>query len=258
MATVSNSATGHTAATTIDLKRVAELVESHCEFDRRGGPPVVIVNWAGAAVITSTIARKVFWAGIALRVLAAGELLANIIILRDRYGKGLAYTNLKKLTQDVLKALTNDGIAIVCSAIEPAEIERVRCEERGHLIQFGLERKAQANQHGSAWYEGLYDRPEAKLFVKGLQRRGNTLYETDCKVSIVNEFAMKINDGQWLKYDIAADAARAWITAYFRGVGKHLGRETLLNFRPVLHGRVAKEAFRDATVGAALGTGSRV
>jgi hypothetical protein len=45
----------------IDIKRMAGEAESSCEFDPHGGPPVVVVNSAGAAVITSTFEREVFW-----------------------------------------------------------------------------------------------------------------------------------------------------------------------------------------------------
>jgi len=95
----------------------------------------------------------------------------------------------------------------------------------------------------------LFARTEARFFVEGLKRQGNILYETDCKISIVNEFAMKINDGEWREYDVAPDAARAWITAYFCGVRQNLGEDTLLKFLPVLRGRVAKTAFSDSVSG---------
>jgi hypothetical protein len=39
------------------------------------------------------------------------------------------------------------------------------------------------------------------MFVGGLKRRGNTLYDTNDKLLIVNEFAMKINGGEWREYE---------------------------------------------------------
>ena len=217
----------------------------------------MIVNWAGASIISSTFERSVFFAGVALRSLEGEKLLVNILDLRDdlrdRYGNSasqcVADANLAKLFRDSLKALTKDGIAIVCSmtSTAPAEIQRTKCEERGHVVQFGIETNARSSSRGIGWYEDLFARREARLFVEGLKRQGNTLYDTDCRVSIVNEFAMKINDGKWREYDITPDAARGWITAYFCGVRQNLGEHSLLKFLPVLRGRVAKAGFRDAT-----------
>jgi hypothetical protein len=92
----------------------------------------------------------------------------------------------------------------------------------------------------------LYNRPAAQLFVGALRRRGCTLYDTDNKILIVNEFAMKINNGEWRFYDIAVDEAKVWLAAYFREVRRNLGREILKMFRSILIGRVAKTAFREA------------
>jgi hypothetical protein len=96
--------------------------------------------------------------------------------------------------------------------------------------------------------EGVHIWAEAQLFIKTLRRRGWTLYDINDKRSIVDEFAMKINNGEWRFYDVAADEAKVWITAYFREVRRNLGRETLLTFRSILIGRIAKAAFREAAL----------
>lgn len=145
------------------------------------------------------------------------------------------------------------GLAIVNTSTESlscssAELKRAKCEERGHLIQQYLKREAQSRAGGAAWYEDLYNRAEAQLFIETLRRRGWTLYDINDKRSIVDEFAMKINNGEWRFYDVAADEAKVWITAYFREVRRNLGRETLLTFRSILIGRVAKAAFREAAL----------
>jgi hypothetical protein len=231
----------------IDIERIAEEAESACEFDPHGGPPVVLVNWAAASVITSTFGRKVFWAGVALPNDSACNLLAHLVHILGRCVK--AQANLKKLIDDVVQALSmgSGGLAIVntlsCSS---AELKRAKCEERGHLIQHCLERESRVC--GFGWYEDLYNRAEAQLFIETLRRRGLTLYDINDKRSIVDEFAMKINNGEWRFYDIAVDAAKAWITQYFCEVRRNLGRETLLKFRSILIGRIAKAAFRDAAL----------
>jgi hypothetical protein len=233
----------------IDIERIAEEGESACEFDPHGGPPVVVVNWAGAAVITSTFEREVFWGGVALPNDSACNLLAHLVRILGRCRCVKAQANLKKLIDDVVQALSrgSGGLAIVNTLNgSSAALQRAKCEERGHLIQHCLERESRVC--GFGWYEDLYNRAEAQLFVETLRRRGWTLYNTDNKVLIVNEFAMKINNGEWRFYDIAVDAAKAWITQYFCEVRRNLGRETLLKFRSILIGRIAKAAFRDAAL----------
>jgi hypothetical protein len=235
----------------IDIERIAGEAESACEFDPHGGPPVVVVNWAGATVITSTFEREVFWGGVTFHDDSAYNLFARLVRLPGRYGKARA--NLERLIDHVTQALVAGvgGIAIVNTGTDSlscasAELKRAKCEERGHLIQHCLERESRVC--GFGWYEDLYNRAEAQLFVETLRRRGWTLYNTDNKVLIVNEFAMKINNGEWRFYDIAVDAAKAWITQYFCEVRRNLGRETLLKFRSILIGRIAKAAFRDAAL----------
>jgi hypothetical protein len=235
----------------LDIERIAEEAESCCEFDPRGGPPVVVVNSAGASVITSTFQKKVFWAGVALEYENAYLLLCHIVRLSHLYPKASA--NLGNLVHDLVQAIYSlqhlgDGVAIVVNDtfVSPADLQRAKCEERGHLIQHGIEREARLRGCGFEWYEDLYDRPEAKLFVEGLKQRGNTLYDTGDRLAIVHELAMKMNNGKWRNYDMDAADAKAWATTYFREVRHHLGDEALLRFRPILIGRVVKAAFRDA------------
>jgi hypothetical protein len=235
----------------IDIERIAQAAESACEFDRHGGPPILLVNWAGAAVITSTFGREVFWRGVAFRDDNAHNPFAHLLRLHGSAAN--ARGNLIELINNVIDVLAAGygGLAIVntgsdtlsCSS---TELKRAKCEERGHLIQFRLEREASAS--GLDWYEDLYNRPAAQLFVETLRRRGGTLYDADNKISIVNEFAMKINNGEWSFYDIAVDEAKLWLTEYFREVRRNLGPETLLMFRSVLIGHVAKAAFREAAL----------
>src|ERR1019366_7187277 len=96
----------------IDIERIAEEAESACEFDPHGGPPVVLVNWAAASVITSTFGRKVFWAGVAFPNDSACNLLAHLVRILGRCVK--AQANLKKLIDDVVQALSrgSGGLAI--------------------------------------------------------------------------------------------------------------------------------------------------
>jgi hypothetical protein len=234
--------------TKIDIETIAEDAESACEFDPYGGPPVVIVNWQGAAVITSAFEREVFWEGVALRRDSADNLV--FCLLRPAWRSENARANLNELITNIARAQMQrewgGDLAIVnttTDGIEDAstnETKRTKCEERGHLIQHYLQRAASAS--GFRWYEDLYDRPEAQRFVESMKRW--TLYDAENKISMVNEFAMKINNGTWREYDVQTDAAKAWITQYFCEVRQNLGRETLLKFRSILIGRIAKAAFR--------------
>lgn len=230
----------------MDVEQIAEQAESSCEFDPKGGPPVVVVNWAGAAVIASTFVRELLWAGTALTFESSNSVLIRLVDLYHRYPR--VESNLGKLINDLVQAFIGgcigDGIAIVCSdAVAPARLKRTKCEERGHLIQHGILRVALSRGCGVGWYEKLYNRPEAQLFIEALRRNKQTLYDIDNKILIVNELAMKINNGEWREYAITERLAKVWLTAYFRKVKEKLGVETLLTFRPILLGRISKAAF---------------
>jgi hypothetical protein len=229
-----------------DIDRIVEGVESCCEVDPKGGPPVLVVNGEGARVITSTFGKPLFWSGFTVWDENADSLLSALIRICHCYPK--AHANLGKLVDDFKQALllTNGlGVAVV-SSDSADDIRGTKCTMRGHLIQRRFKKEARLRGRDFGWYEDLGDRPEAKLFAVAMQRC--SLQEQADRTTVVSDFAMEINNGQWRKHSITADAAKVWITAYFREVQRMLGRESLLKFRPILKGRLAKAAFREAEV----------
>ena len=221
------------------IEHLAEEAESHCELDPKGGPPVVIVNHQALSVITSTFDGPVFIAGVALTCESVAGVLGSLANMSDRYLN--ARNKLTKLSADIFKAWRwsiLDGVAIALDQRDGRERERTICEERGHVIQHGIKRRADAF---GCFYEELCDRREISPFVERM--RGWKLYDADCKEQMVNEFAMKINNGTWREYGISTPDALAWITAYFCAIDQILGRDWLMKFRPILLGKVAKKAF---------------
>ena len=230
-----------------DIDRIVEGVESCCEVDPKGGPPVLVVNREGAAVINSIFGRPWFWSGFTVWDENAKSLLSNLIRVCQCYPK--AHANLGKLVDDFKQALLLTdalGVAVVSSQL-PDDIRGRKCEMRGYLIQRRLTREARLRGCDLGWYEGLRDRPEAKLFAGANEQRFSFQESADC-TTVVNNLVMKINNGQWREYSITTYAAKAWMTAYFHEVRRMLGRESLLKFRPILKGRVAKAAFREAEI----------
>jgi hypothetical protein len=226
------------------LERFAAEANSRFELDPRGGPPVVVINMAAQKVITAAFKRKVYWAGITLGHLNAALLLGYVQLLKRRVSSS-ARANLSRLVDDLLTAIeykqTGGCIAIVIEEIlSPADVNRTKREERGHLIQHAIG-GGETSRHAPVF--DLYDRPETQRFISNL---GSDLYDSRDRDQIVSELAMKINNGEWRRYGLTADDAKAWMTAYFYGVRQEHGHGALLMFRPILNARVAKAAFRAA------------